>query len=87
MRRRIYGLLVVCVLLVTGVAASNAYASASFGIERYGLTAIEEDSSADTQAGSRPYELTAEAVLEPNAHSTSANEVKDLDFELPPGFP
>jgi hypothetical protein len=87
MRRRICGLLVVCVLLVTGVAASNAYASAGFGIERYALTATEEDSSADTQAGSHAYELTAEAALEPNAHNTSADEVRSLDFELPPGFP
>jgi hypothetical protein len=85
-RRSMYGLLVVCVLLVVGVAASSAYASASFGIERYGLIAIEEDSSADTQAGSHPYELSAEAVLEPNAHGTSADEVRDLDFELPPGL-
>jgi hypothetical protein len=81
-----YGLLVVCVLLVAGVAASSAYASASFGIERYGLAAIEEDSSADTQAGSRPYELMAEAVLSPNTGNTSADEVRDLDFELPPGL-
>jgi hypothetical protein len=85
-RRSMYGLLVVCVLLVVGVAASSAYASASFGIERYGLIAIEEDSSADTQAGSHPYELTAEAVLEPNVHSISADEVRDLNFQLPAGL-
>jgi hypothetical protein len=85
-KRSMYGLLVVCVLLVAGVAASSAYASASFGIERYGLTAIEEDSSADTQAGSHPYELSAEAVLAPNVHSISADEVRDLDFQLPPGL-
>ncbi len=75
-----------CTLLVASVAASNAYASDSFGIEHYGLTASEENGSTDTQAGSHPYELTAEAVLEPNAHNTGADEVKNLDFELPPGL-
>jgi hypothetical protein len=85
MRRR-SGVTFACVLLVAAVATSSAYASASFGIERYALTATENDSSADTQAGSHPYELTAEAVLEPNAHNTSADEVKNLDFELPPGL-
>jgi hypothetical protein len=75
----------VCTLLVASIAASSADASVGFGVERYGLTTTEENSSVDTQAGSHPYELTAEAVLEPNAH-TSANEVKSLDFELPPGL-
>jgi hypothetical protein len=79
-----YGLFVVCVL-VAGVAASSAYASPGFGIERYALTATEENSSADTQAGLHPYELTAEAVLEPSMH-TSANEVRNLGFELPLGL-
>jgi hypothetical protein len=74
-------LLVAC----TGVSSAYAYASAGFGIERFALTAAEENSSADIQAGSHPYELTAEAVLESSAHNTS-NEVKDLNFELPPGL-
>jgi hypothetical protein len=76
-----------CALLVASIAASRAYASSSsFGIERYGLTATEKDDSVDTQAGSHPYELTAEAVLDPNLDSMSADEVRSLDFELPPGL-
>jgi hypothetical protein len=75
-----------CMLLVASASQSSAYGSASFGIERYALTATEKDGSADTQAGSHPYDLTAEAVLEPNAHNTSADEVKNLDFELPAGL-
>jgi hypothetical protein len=75
-----------CVLLVAFVAAPGAYASAGFGIESYALTVTEEGGAADVQAGSHPYELTAEAVLEPSAHNTSADEVKDLDFQLPPGL-
>jgi hypothetical protein len=75
-----------CALLAVCASASRSYASAGFGIERYGLTATEENSSADIQAGSHPHELTAEAVLEPNAHNTGADEVKNLDFELPAGL-
>jgi hypothetical protein len=75
-----------CTLLAASIAASSAYASAGFGIERYGLTATEENDSADTQAGSHPYELVAEAALEANAQNTSADEAKDLDFELPSGL-
>src|ERR1039458_3152429 len=71
-------------LVLISVAASSAYASTGFGIERYGLTATNEDSSADVQAGPHPYELTAEAGLESGAQS--ASEVRDLTFELPPGL-
>ena len=77
---------VVCALLVVSLVASSAYASSGFGIERYGLTATEEGGSMDAQAGSHPHELSAEAALEPNAHGTSADEVRNLDFALPPGL-
>jgi hypothetical protein len=73
-----------CALLLVSVAASSADASTGFGIERYGLTATNEDGSGDAQAGSHPYELTAEAGLESGAQS--ASEVRDLNFELPPGL-
>jgi hypothetical protein len=84
MTRR-FGIALACVLFVASVATSSAYASGGFGIERYTLTASEKDGSEDTQAGSHPYELVAEAVLEPNAH-TGADETKNLDLELPPGL-
>jgi hypothetical protein len=35
----------------------------AFGVERYALTANTEDGAPDTQAGSHPYELTAEVGL------------------------
>ncbi len=72
-----------CALLVASAAASSAYASASFGVERYSLTATEEGGAADTQAGSHPHALTLETVLAPG---TGSHEVKNLAFELPPGL-
>jgi hypothetical protein len=83
---------------VTGGSAGAATASdavqitstpVGFGIERYGLTATNDDGSADVQAGSHPYELTAEAgfnqALDSEAKITVAGSVDTLHFELPPG--
>jgi hypothetical protein len=62
----------------------------TFGIERYGLAATNEDGSAEVQAGAHPYELTAEAgfnrTLGSGAKITTEGEIKDLDFELPAGL-
>lgn len=84
--RNAVGAALACALLLASVAASRADASTGFGIERYSLSATNEGGSADTQAGSHPYELTVEAALEPNLDSTSNDEVKNLDFDLPPGL-
>lgn len=78
-----YGLCLTSVL--AAVTPSSAQAS-GFGIAHYSLTALNEDQSADTQAGSHPHELVAEATLDPLAQNTSTGEVKGLSFELPPGL-
>lgn len=77
--------LISAVLLLT-VGALTAQASTGFGIERYSMTASNEDGSTDVRAGSHPHDLTAEVALDPNAHSTSTDEVRDLSFELPAGL-
>lgn len=62
----------------------------SFGIERYALTATDEDGAPDPQAGSHPYELTAEVglnqTLDSEGEPTPVGSVRDLHFELPPGL-
>jgi hypothetical protein len=70
----------VCALLLASVAASSAYASTGFGIESYTLTATNEHGAVDTQAGSHPYELTAEAKLD--SSTQGASEVRSLTFEF-----
>jgi hypothetical protein len=69
-----------CALLVALGCAPSARAAAEFGIERYALTASDEGGAADTQAGSHPYELTAEVSFE-----QTTGLLRDLQIELPPG--
>lgn len=61
-----------------------------FGIERFSMVGANEDGSVDSQAGSHPYELTAEVGLNQTLDSetkiTSVGSIKDLRFELPPGL-
>lgn len=79
----VLGVVLACALLAMCAAASSAYASGGFGIERYALTATEEGGAVDTQAGSHPHALTLETTLAPGMDS---HEVKSLAFELPPGL-
>ncbi len=62
----------------------------AFGLERYSLSATNEDGSPNTQAGSRPYAITADLGLNQTVDSegkiTSAGSVKDLGLELPEGM-
>ena len=58
-----------------------------FGIEGYELRPENADGSADTQAGSHPFELTSDLAINqlPNPREPPA-AVKDLHFDLPPGL-
>ncbi|HSZ14621.1 MAG TPA: hypothetical protein VK790_11375 [Solirubrobacteraceae bacterium] len=80
--RGVGGVLVACasLLIFAAVSAGSTAAAAGIGIERYSLTATEEGGSEDTQAGSHPYELTADVGL-----SQPSSSLEDLDLELPAG--
>ncbi len=83
--RAALGALTICLLLAGSVGVASAPgASMGLEVETYSLAATNEGGSADTQAGSHPYELQAEVALA--STGAPADEVKDLDFELPAGL-
>jgi hypothetical protein len=57
-----------------------------FGIDNYELTNEDEGGSADTQAGSHPFQTTFTIGLNQTAEAEPAALVKDLHFKLPPGM-
>jgi hypothetical protein len=59
-------------------------AHAEFGVERFALSARNENGTPDVQAGSHPYALNATIVLkEPGAKT---GNLKDVKVQLPPGL-
>jgi hypothetical protein len=67
-------------------------AVAGFGLQSFGVSAVNKDGSPDVQAGSHPYALTTSFSLndpeeiEPGAFQSGGGDLKDVKFELPPGF-
>jgi hypothetical protein len=83
--RAALGALTICLFLAGSVGVASAPgASMGLAIETYSLAATNEGGSVDTQAGSHPYELQAEVALA--STEAPADEVRDLDFELPAGL-
>jgi hypothetical protein len=69
--------------------ACAAPAPADFGVAGFEAVATNRDGSADTRAGSHPYELTTKIVFNTTSlEGVPAPEgnVKDLRVELPPGL-
>jgi len=83
-------LLLVVSVGVLGLLAFAGPAAASFGVQRFAITARNQDGSLDVQAGSHPYALTTTFVLnapkEIEGRFLPEGNLKDAGLEMPPGF-
>ena len=72
-----------CALLATVGAAP---AMASFGITSFSNTLTNQDTTADTQAGSHPYDMTTSMTFTQQSSGAVTDNVKDVAVRLPPGL-
>jgi hypothetical protein len=70
-------------IVLSGLAFSAAPAMAEFGVQKFVVSARNENGTADVQAGSHPYGLTVTVVLKETA---KPENLKDVKLELPPGL-
>jgi hypothetical protein len=85
--------LVLLASLLAMLAVAATPAMAEFGLQRFALSARNQDGTPDMQAGSHPYALTNTFVLTQPSESAFLGEgafpegdLKDVRLELPPGF-
>jgi hypothetical protein len=82
-------LLIALLVTVAALCAATA-AQAEFGMERFAISARNQNGTPDVQAGSHPYSLTTTFVLNQplcNGETCVAEgNLKDARVELPPGF-
>jgi hypothetical protein len=64
------------------LAVAAAPAMAEFGLQKFAISARNQDGTPDAQAGSHPYALTNTFVLK----TPSQGDLRDVKLELPPGF-
>jgi hypothetical protein len=63
-----------------------AGAQAAFGLKSFSAEAINQDRTADFQAGSHPYEYTVKFVMNQNAQHEPEGTLRDLILNLPAGL-
>jgi hypothetical protein len=85
-------------MVLSGLAFSATPAMAEFGLEKFALSARNQNGTPDLQAGSHPYALTNTFVLNSNpgvggidgrkrvTEAPLEGYMKDVGLELPPGF-
>src|ERR1039458_7288202 len=73
-------LFLVCTLVILALAAAPAMAE--YGLQRFALSATNENGTPDLQAGSHPYALTNTFLL----NLPAEGNLKDVRLELPPGL-
>ncbi len=82
LKRLVPFLLALCIPLF-----SSAPALATFALTTFSINAENQDGSSDVQAGSHPYALTTNFMLnEEPLPAPLENSPKDVQVELPPGF-
>ena len=81
MRKSIKLPLVALASLLVMLTITVTPALAEFGLQRFALSARNQDGTPDVQAGSHPYALTNTFLL-----NQPEKDIKDLRLELPPGF-
>jgi hypothetical protein len=70
--------------ILSGGAFAATPAMAEFGLQRFAISARNQNGTPDVQAGSHPYALTTTFLLpEPE---WGLRHIKDVRLELPPGF-
>jgi hypothetical protein len=83
-RKSIVACLAIAGLLVALFGPSAA--QASFGIKSFTVTALNEDGSIDTQAGSHPYEYVVDFEMNQDAENKIEGRLANLVVDLPPGL-
>ena len=79
--------LVLAVSLVSALAFAVTPAIAELKLERFAVSARNENGTPDVQAGSHPYALTTTFLLNTTHNEEpGARNLKDVRLELPPGF-
>lgn len=80
--RGVRGLVLITVAAaIATLAFAAAPALAEFGLEKFAVSARNQNGTPDVQAGAHPYALTTSFALKP-----LQGDVKDVQIELPPGF-
>jgi hypothetical protein len=87
-RRPAVSIAVLLALFLVAFAAPSA--RADFGLNSFSITFTNEDGSPAAQAGSHPFAMTTSFKIntreDPKLGVLPAQEIKDLRFQLPPGF-
>ena len=73
----------VLLALLAVLAVAAAPAMAEFGLQRFAVSARNQNGTPDVQAGSHPYSVTTTFVLK---LPKFGGDIKNLKVELPPGF-
>ena len=82
-RKALLALVLGCALLAT-IGATPAMAS--FSVTSFTNTLTNADSSADTQAGSHPFDMTTSMTFSEQGSGAPSENVKDVAVGLPPGL-